>query len=63
VPAEADPWHADFEIGEERAARVIEREFPELKPLEVRRVGHGWDNVASTLPLIDGCVRRRRKRA
>lgn len=44
--AKDDPWHADIEIGEELAARLIGRQFPELAPIEIRQLGEGWDNVA-----------------
>lgn len=42
----ADPWIADIELSEERAAGLIAQQFPQLAPFDVERIGEGWDNVA-----------------
>jgi len=42
----ANVWDADVEVTAERAARLIERQFPELAPARLRLLGSGWDNVA-----------------
>jgi len=39
-------WEADAEISLEHAARLIERQFPELAPVRLEPFGVGWDNVA-----------------
>jgi aminoglycoside phosphotransferase (APT) family kinase protein len=41
-----DPWIADIELSEERAAGLIAQQFPELAPFDVERIGEGWDNTA-----------------
>ncbi|MGA8324995.1 MAG: phosphotransferase [Candidatus Cybelea sp.] len=41
-----DPWVADIELSEERAAGLIAQQFPQLAPFDVERIGEGWDNVA-----------------
>jgi len=39
-------WDADHEIVEEGAAALIARQFPQLAPERIERMGVGWDNVA-----------------
>ncbi|MGA7354013.1 MAG: phosphotransferase [Candidatus Cybelea sp.] len=41
-----DPWIADIELSEERAAGLIAKQFPQLAPFDVERIGEGWDNAA-----------------
>lgn len=44
-------WDADIEILPERAADLIERQFPALAPVRAEPFGNGWDNAAF---LVDG---------
>lgn len=46
IPSAADPWIAEIELSEERAADLIAQQFPELAPFHVERIGEGWDNAA-----------------
>lgn len=39
-------WTAEHEVDAQEATRLIESQFKELAPARVRRLGHGWDNVA-----------------
>lgn len=47
MPAQpTEPWAADLIVGEELAATLIGRDFPQFAGADVERVGEGWDNVA-----------------
>jgi aminoglycoside phosphotransferase (APT) family kinase protein len=39
-------WDADVELSDTAAARLIETQFPSLRPALVERIGVGWDNTA-----------------
>jgi aminoglycoside phosphotransferase (APT) family kinase protein len=39
-------WDADIDFSPEGAAHLIERQFPELSPVQVELLGVGWDNIA-----------------
>lgn len=39
-------WDADAEVTSEDVARLIERSFPELRPVRMELLGTGWDNIA-----------------
>jgi aminoglycoside phosphotransferase (APT) family kinase protein len=39
-------WDADVTLTREEAARLVERQFPELAPASLEPLGTGWDNVA-----------------
>src|SRR5918911_1437267 len=40
------PWKADVDLTPERAASLIERQFPALAPARLEPLGIGWDNAA-----------------
>ena len=42
----ARPWEAEHRVDEALAARLIEAQFPELRPARLELLGEGWDNVA-----------------
>ncbi|MGH7491894.1 MAG: phosphotransferase [bacterium] len=46
------PWDADVEIPPARAAMLIERQFPGLRPVHLAPFGTGWDNAAF---LVNEC--------
>ncbi|MEC1158364.1 phosphotransferase [Cytobacillus horneckiae] len=48
----ANLWDSEFEISAQLAKKVIEEQFPFLKPAAVHRVGSGWDN---TIFLANDC--------
>jgi len=39
-------WDADITLTQQDAARLVERQFPELAPARLEPLGAGWDNVA-----------------
>ncbi len=39
-------WEADITLTREEAARLVERQFPELAPARLEPLGTGWDNAA-----------------
>lgn len=39
-------WEADITLTKEDAARLVERQFPELEPARLEPLGAGWDNAA-----------------
>jgi len=39
-------WDADIDFTQQQAAQLIERQFPELSPARLERLGTGWDNTA-----------------
>ena len=39
-------WEADITLTQEDAARLVERQFPELAPARLEPLGAGWDNAA-----------------
>ncbi|HYI01688.1 phosphotransferase [Hyalangium sp.] len=39
-------WEADISLTQEGAARLVERQFPELAPARLEPLGVGWDNTA-----------------
>jgi aminoglycoside phosphotransferase (APT) family kinase protein len=39
-------WDADVALKDADAARLIERQFPQLAPVELAVLGAGWDNTA-----------------
>jgi aminoglycoside phosphotransferase (APT) family kinase protein len=46
APTAAPPWTAEEDVPAERAAAVIEAQFPELAPARAALLGVGWDNTA-----------------
>ncbi|HZI07832.1 MAG TPA: phosphotransferase [Archangium sp.] len=42
-------WEADVHLTRENAARLVERQFPELAPARLEHLGTGWDNAAYTV--------------
>jgi aminoglycoside phosphotransferase (APT) family kinase protein len=46
TPSAPDPWIAEIEVSEERAAALIAPQFPALAPVGLERIGEGWDNAA-----------------
>jgi aminoglycoside phosphotransferase (APT) family kinase protein len=40
------PWNADYPLNADRAALLIETQFPGLSPTRVASLGTGWDNAA-----------------
>ena len=40
------PWSAEERISPERAAQLIEAQFPRLAPVRLSLLGEGWDNLA-----------------
>ncbi|WP_158502273.1 phosphotransferase [Vitiosangium sp. GDMCC 1.1324] len=42
-------WEADVTLTPEGAARLVERQFPELAPARLEPLGTGWDNTAYTV--------------
>src|SRR5437016_2620930 len=39
-------WAAEFEVSPQLGARLIEDQFPELRPVRADLLGVGWDNLA-----------------
>jgi aminoglycoside phosphotransferase (APT) family kinase protein len=39
------PWSPEIEITEALAAQLIEVQFPELKPVSLKKIGEGFDNT------------------
>ncbi|WP_224241380.1 phosphotransferase [Hyalangium gracile] len=39
-------WQADIALTQEEAARLVERQFPDLAPASLEPLGAGWDNAA-----------------
>ncbi|MBM7573037.1 phosphotransferase [Aquibacillus albus] len=39
------PWSPEIVITEESAAQIIEKQFPELKPININVMGKGFDNA------------------
>jgi aminoglycoside phosphotransferase (APT) family kinase protein len=39
------PWSPEIEITETSAAQLIERQFPKLKPVYLKKIGEGFDNT------------------
>jgi aminoglycoside phosphotransferase (APT) family kinase protein len=44
-----EPSLAEFDVRDDLAQRLIESAFPKLAPVEMQRIGEGWDNVAFTV--------------
>jgi len=44
-------WAPEVEVDADRARTLIERQFPELRDVEIREIAAGWDNVVH---LVDG---------
>ncbi|QRK10847.1 phosphotransferase [Archangium violaceum] len=42
-------WEADITLTREDAARLVERQFPQLAPARLKPLGTGWDNAAYTV--------------
>lgn len=42
----AHPWTAEVDLSAEQARALIDRQFPQLAPARVERIGEGWDNSA-----------------
>src|SRR5436190_23273677 len=42
----AHQWAAEVEVSPQLGARLIEGQFPELRPVRAEPFGVGWDNVA-----------------
>jgi aminoglycoside phosphotransferase (APT) family kinase protein len=40
------PWLADISLTQDQAKVLIETQFPELKPADLKPFGEGWDNFA-----------------
>lgn len=40
------PWTPDFQVSPDTARGLIDRQFPELRPVGIRLLGNGWDNTA-----------------
>ncbi len=38
-------WHAEIDVTDDLATRLIRAQFPELGPARVRRLAAGWDNT------------------
>lgn len=45
----ANVWDADIELSIEAARRLIETQFPSLRPASLVLLGNGWDNTAYTV--------------
>lgn len=41
---ETELWHSDINITDDFARKMIERQFSELAPVEIKCIGEGWDN-------------------
>jgi len=39
------PWTAEVAVDARLAGALIEEQFPQLAPAQVRRLGEGWDNA------------------
>jgi aminoglycoside phosphotransferase (APT) family kinase protein len=46
-----DPWDAEIVVDSDLARHLIEAQFPNLRPVSVRRLAAGWDN---TVHLVNG---------
>ncbi|WP_433747148.1 phosphotransferase [Falsibacillus pallidus] len=41
----ANPWEAEFIVDCELAVQLIESQFPEIDPVETKKIGEGFDNT------------------
>jgi len=39
------PWTAEVAVDARLPGALIEEQFPQLAPAQVRRLGEGWDNA------------------
>lgn len=39
-------WDPEIDVSVGLARELISSQFPELRPIDVERFGHGWDNAA-----------------
>jgi len=48
----SNPWDSEFPITETLVHKLLACQFPQLKPLQISRLGQGWDNAAF---LVNQC--------